>query len=153
MLADFSFPLLLKHLQLHEGLWPQPGLPGAVVLPLPERRLLGGHLSDLPRAAGAQPVLLRPPPAAGLRPHLQADAPPQAGALPHQDRGRRSRAPFSPRRWFFMLRSVSVCLLHFIHLSISLEIFCVKLSCSVCFSGTRRVKIAKQVKFNVFHLL
>lgn len=71
--------------QLHEGMWSQPGLPGAVVLPLPERGLSRGCLSDLSGAAGAQPVLVRPPQPTGLHTHLQTNTPPQAGALPDQD--------------------------------------------------------------------
>ena len=45
-------------LQLHEGVWPQPGVSGAVLLPLPDGGMPGGHLPDLPGAAGAQSVLL-----------------------------------------------------------------------------------------------
>lgn len=92
--------------QLHEGLWPQPGLPGAVVLPLLEWGLCGGHLSDLFWAAGAQPVFLRPPPATGLHTHLQTNTPPQAGALPHQDRGRHET---TGRLLLWLMICVSLC--------------------------------------------
>ena len=74
--------------QFSESLWSQPGLPGNVLLSLPEWSLSGGHRPDLSRSAGAQSVLLWPPPPTGLHTHLQAHTPPQAGALSNQNWGR-----------------------------------------------------------------